>query len=120
MHMIVGIYKFYYLGLLQNIQAILRWKIIHLNPLHRYQPSQYLCLMILRALEQIRFDHWARQLTRYNTDATRNMTISHLSKMKIGITSKDMYSLVDDLPVRKITNSFVVHYYYVGTISVKQ
>ena len=50
MPMLVMIFKVYYPAMLRVVHAMLRWKRIQLNPLHRYQSSRDLLIMTVNVL----------------------------------------------------------------------
>ena len=93
MHMLVIIYNVYYPGLLQVLQGVLRWKMIQLNHLQRYQLSKDLCLMTLHVLEQMRMKHWGRFLKRHKSDTSRSRCILHPLDYKLVDGQKVEYSL---------------------------
>ena len=78
MHMMVLIYKIYYPGMMQVLQAVLRWKRIQLNPLHRYQSSCDLAVMTYNVLERLRVEHWCRLIKRDIGDKIRSRLIYSL------------------------------------------
>ena len=83
MHMLVLIFKIYYPGMLQVIQAVLRWKRIQLNPLHRYQSSRDLAEITYILLERMRIKHWCRLIKRDKDDLSRNRCIHSLADSEI-------------------------------------
>ena len=89
MHMMVVIFNVFYPGMLQVVQAVLRWKRIQLNPLHRYQVSVDLCMMTYRVLESMRMKHWAKMLKRRDEDLIRTRVVQHPPDIKMGTQHKD-------------------------------
>ena len=86
--------------MLQVVQAVLRWKIIQLNPLHRYQSSQDLVVMTVNVFEHMRIQHWSRMLQQCENDTLRVRRVSHLTDISIQIDSLEDYS------IEELTKSF--------------
>ena len=82
MHILVLIYKIYYPGMMQVIQAVLRWKKIQLNPLHRYQSSRDLAEMTYNVLERMRVKYWCTLIKRNKNDLLRHRCIPSIIDSK--------------------------------------
>ena len=93
MHMMVVIFNVFYPSMFQVVQAVLRWKRIQLNPLHRYQVSVDLCMMTYRVLERMRMKHWAKMLKRRDEDLIRTRVVQHPPDIKMDTQHKDCYTL---------------------------
>ena len=66
--------------MMQVIQAVLRWKRIQLNPLHRYQASRDLAEMTFSVLERMRVTHWCTLLRRDKNDLLRHRSIPAITE----------------------------------------
>ena len=60
MHMVCVIFKYFYGGCIQAVQAILHWKRIQLNPLKRYQASSSIIRIMTEELTRVRMLEWAK------------------------------------------------------------
>ena len=87
------IFKMYYPAILQVVHAVLRWKRIQLNPLHRYQSSRDLLIMTVNVLERMRIHHWSRMLQRCNNGMMRFRRVSHRPDMSMVINAIEDYSI---------------------------
>lgn len=106
--MMVLIYKVYYPGMMQVLQAVLRWKRVQLNPLHRYQSSCDLEMMTYNVLEKLRVQHWCRLITRDSNDKLRSRLISSLPECRRTDTEPADTSYLLDEMINKYSNANVI------------